>query len=90
MGALVECRAMSRAHPKAAILAAVRKTHSLSESPGAGFVSRNSEAQAVSINSPYAELEASATALAKALFKDFPGGNGETVSIRPKDLQDPE
>ncbi len=46
--------------------------------------------QAVSINSPYAELEASAGALAKALFKDFPGGNGETVSIKTKDLQDPE
>ena len=44
--------------------------------------------QAVSINSPYAELEASAAALAKALFKDFPGGNGETVSIRPQDLQE--
>ncbi|UAB78212.1 DUF4136 domain-containing protein [Erythrobacter sp. SCSIO 43205] len=44
--------------------------------------------QAVSINSPYAEIEASAAALAKALFKDFPGGNGETISISPKDLQE--
>lgn len=46
--------------------------------------------QAVSINSPYAGLDASAGALAQALFKDFPGGNGETVSIKVKDLQDPE
>ena len=46
--------------------------------------------QAVSINSPYAEIETSAAALAKALFKDFPGGNGETISISPKELQEQE
>ncbi|MEM6476207.1 MAG: hypothetical protein AAF687_08575 [Pseudomonadota bacterium] len=39
-----------------------------------------------SVNSPYSEVEASANALAAALFKDFPGGNGETVSIDVKDL----
>lgn len=43
--------------------------------------------QAVSINSPYAEIEASARALAGALFKDFPGGNGETIEIDVDDLQ---
>lgn len=44
--------------------------------------------QAISINSPYAEVEASAAALAAALFKDFPGGNGETVSIDLDELQE--
>lgn len=39
-----------------------------------------------SIKSPYSEVEASANTLAAALFKDFPGGNGETVSIDVKDL----
>lgn len=46
--------------------------------------------QAISINSPYAEVEASAATLAAALFKDFPGGNGETVTIDLDDLQEPE
>lgn len=46
--------------------------------------------QAISINSPYAEVEASAAALAAALFKDFPGGNGETVSIDVDELQEQE
>lgn len=46
--------------------------------------------QAVSINSPYADVEASSRALAAALFKDFPGGNGETVTIELDELQDPE
>lgn len=44
--------------------------------------------QAVSINSPYADVDASAAALAAALFKDFPGGNGETVSIELDELQE--
>jgi len=48
--------------------------------------------QAISINSPYAEVEASATALAAALFKDFPGGipgnGGETVTIELDELQE--
>ena len=39
-----------------------------------------------SINSPYSDVDASARALAAALFKDFPGGNGETVSIDVDDL----
>lgn len=39
-----------------------------------------------SINSPYSDVDASAKALAAALFKDFPGGNGETVSIDVDDL----
>ncbi|MEP0391083.1 MAG: hypothetical protein ABJ205_11955 [Erythrobacter sp.] len=46
--------------------------------------------QAVSINSPYAEVDTSAAALAEALFKDFPGGEdavrGGTVSIDVDDL----
>lgn len=46
--------------------------------------------QAISINSPYADVEASAAALTAALFKDFPGGNGETVSIDVDELQEQE
>ncbi len=42
--------------------------------------------QAISVNSDYAAVEASAQALTKALFRDFPGGNGETVSVDVKDL----
>lgn len=46
--------------------------------------------QAISINSPYADVDASARALASALFKDFPGGdaaaNGETIQIKPSEL----
>ena len=41
---------------------------------------------ATSVNSPYAEVEASARALAAALFNDFPGGNGETVTIDVDEL----
>lgn len=41
---------------------------------------------ATSINSPYADVDAAAQALAAALFRDFPGGNGETVSIDVDDL----
>ena len=39
-----------------------------------------------SVNSPYSDVDASAKALAAALFRDFPGGNGETVSIEVDDL----
>ena len=39
-----------------------------------------------SVNSPYSQTEASARALSKALFRDFPGGNGETVTVRVTDL----
>lgn len=39
-----------------------------------------------SVKSPYSDPQASASALATALFKDFPGGNGETVQIDVDDL----
>ena len=39
-----------------------------------------------SVNSPYSDVDAAARALAGALFRDFPGGNGETVSIDVDDL----
>ena len=42
--------------------------------------------QPTSINSPYSDVDASARALAAALFKDFPGGNGETVLVDVDDL----
>ncbi|MFU7527460.1 hypothetical protein [Qipengyuania sp. ASV99] len=44
--------------------------------------------QPVSLRSPYADVDASARTLAAALFKDFPGGNGETVSIDVDQLQE--
>ena len=46
--------------------------------------------QPVSMRSPYADVDASARTLAAALFSDFPGGNGETVTIDVKDLDVPE
>ncbi len=42
---------------------------------------------ATGVKSPYAQVDASASALAAALFQDFPGGNGETVTINVKKLQ---
>lgn len=42
--------------------------------------------QPVSINSPYSEVATSANTLAAALFRDFPGGNGETVSVNVSEL----
>jgi hypothetical protein len=39
------------------------------------------------VKSPYAQVETSARTLAAALFRDFPGGNGQTVSIDVKKLQ---
>ncbi|MDZ4139561.1 MAG: hypothetical protein U1D66_11900, partial [Erythrobacter sp.] len=42
---------------------------------------------ATGVKSPYSQVDASASALAAALFKDFPGGNGETVTIDVKKLQ---
>lgn len=42
--------------------------------------------QPTSINSPYSDVDASARALSAALFKDFPGGNGETVTVDVGDL----
>jgi hypothetical protein len=44
--------------------------------------------QATSVKSPYSDVEASAQTLAAALFKDFPGGNGETVIIDVDELQE--
>ena len=43
--------------------------------------------QPISIKSPYADVDASARTLTAALFKDFPGGNGETVSIDVDELR---
>jgi hypothetical protein len=42
---------------------------------------------ATGVKSPYSEVNAAASALAAGLFKDFPGGNGETVTIDVKKLQ---
>ena len=42
---------------------------------------------ATGVKSPYSQVDASARALAAGLFRDFPGGNGETVSIDVKKLQ---
>jgi len=42
---------------------------------------------ATGVKSPYSAPETSARTLAAALFRDFPGANGETVSIDPKKLQ---
>ena len=42
--------------------------------------------QPVSLKSPYADVDASARTLAAALFQDFPGGNGETVTIEVDEL----
>ncbi|MEM8724968.1 MAG: DUF4136 domain-containing protein, partial [Pseudomonadota bacterium] len=42
---------------------------------------------ATSLDSPYAQAQANAKALADALFKDFPGGNGETVTIAVDELE---
>ena len=44
--------------------------------------------QPVSVKSPYADVDASARTLASALFRDFPGGNGETVTIDVDELSD--
>lgn len=45
---------------------------------------------ATSMNSPYTETAAAARTLAAALFREFPGGNGETVTIDVSDLEGPE
>ncbi|MAY20159.1 MAG: hypothetical protein CL955_06030 [Erythrobacteraceae bacterium] len=42
--------------------------------------------QPVSLKSPYADVDASARALAAALFRDFPNGNGETITIDVDEL----
>ncbi|MEL6737955.1 MAG: hypothetical protein AAFO28_03420 [Pseudomonadota bacterium] len=43
-----------------------------------------------SVDSPYAPVEVNARALAGAVFEDFPGGNGETVSIDVAELMEQE
>lgn len=45
---------------------------------------------ATGVRSPYSQVDTSARALAAALFRDFPGGNGETVTIDVKKLQGPK
>ena len=42
---------------------------------------------ATSVKSPYSDVDVSARTLAAALFKDFPGGNGETVTISVDELE---
>ncbi|SHN63287.1 hypothetical protein [Erythrobacter sanguineus] len=42
---------------------------------------------ATGVKSPFSQLTTSAATLAAGLFKDFPGGNGETVTINAKKLQ---
>jgi hypothetical protein len=39
------------------------------------------------VKSPYSQVETSARTLAAGLFRGFPGGNGETVTIDAKKLQ---
>lgn len=39
------------------------------------------------VKSPFSQVETSARTLAAGLFRDFPGGNGETVTIDAKKLQ---
>ncbi|MEQ8409994.1 MAG: hypothetical protein RIC51_05135 [Erythrobacter sp.] len=43
-----------------------------------------------SMKSPYTDTGASARTLAAALFRDFPGGNGETVTIDVSELEGTE
>lgn len=43
---------------------------------------------ATGVKSPYSQTDASARTLAAALFRDFPGGNGDTVTIDVKQLQE--
>lgn len=43
-----------------------------------------------SINSPYAPVDVNARTLATAIFKDFPGGNGQTVSLNANELVEPK
>lgn len=42
---------------------------------------------ATGVKSPYSQMDTSARTLAAALFRDFPGGNGETVTIDVRKLQ---
>lgn len=42
---------------------------------------------ATGVKSPYSQVSTAARTLAAGLFRDFPGGNGETVTINVKQLQ---
>jgi hypothetical protein len=42
---------------------------------------------ATGVKSPYSQVDTSARTLAAGLFRDFPGGNGETVAIDARKLQ---
>lgn len=42
-----------------------------------------------SVDSPFAPIEVNAQTLAAALFNDFPGGNGETVTLDAAELVEP-
>lgn len=42
---------------------------------------------ATGVKSPYSQVDTSARTLAAGLFRDFPGGNGQTVKIDVKKLQ---
>lgn len=42
---------------------------------------------ATGVKSPYSAVDASARTLAAALFRGFPGGNGETVTVDARKLQ---
>jgi hypothetical protein len=42
---------------------------------------------ATGVKSPYSQVDTSARTLAAGLFRNFPGGNGETVTIDAKKLQ---
>lgn len=42
---------------------------------------------ATAVKSPYSQAGLSARTLARGLFTDFPGGNGDTVTIKAKELQ---
>ncbi|MEO0643086.1 MAG: hypothetical protein AAFY47_06675 [Pseudomonadota bacterium] len=42
-----------------------------------------------SVDSPYAPVDVNAATLAAAVFADFPGGNGETISLDVAELVEP-
>ncbi|ODS99234.1 MAG: hypothetical protein ABS49_08575 [Erythrobacter sp. SCN 62-14] len=42
---------------------------------------------ATAVKSPYSQGNLAARTLASGLFRDFPGGNGETITIRASELQ---
>lgn len=42
---------------------------------------------ATAVKSPYSQVGLNARTLASGLFRDFPGGNGETITIKATELQ---